>query len=278
MMKRCLLILALLTVFRTPIRHTNPVPVPVNLPSAPAISARCAIVMDADTGEVLYEKEADRRSLIASTTKIMTGYLVCRGMDLAAEVTVPAEAVGLEGSSMYLREGETLTGRDLLYGMLLHSGNDAAEALALLCAGSEAAFVAQMNETAAALGLTQTHFSNPHGLDSEENYSTARDLARLAAAALKEPLFRRVASTRTVTVAGDRVLTNHNRLLWQYEGCVGVKTGYTRAAGRILVSAARRGGRTLICVTLNDPNDWQDHCALLDAGFSHGTRHDQPSA
>ena len=234
---------------------------------APAVSAASALVMEADTGRVLFEKQAHRKSLIASTTKIMTGYLVCRTMDLSAPVTVPEAAAGIEGSSLYLQAGEVLTGRDLLYGMLLHSGNDAAAALAILCAGSEADFVAQMNQTALGLGLKDTHFANPHGLDSEENYSTAADLARLAAAALREPLFRQVVSTKTVTVAGDRVLTNHNKLLWRCPGCMGVKTGYTRAAGRILVSAARRNGRTLICVTLNAPDDWKDHCALYDWAF-----------
>lgn len=236
-------------------------------PKAPGISARCAILMDADSGTVLYERQANQKSLIASTTKIMTGYLVCREMDLDASVTVPPEAEGVEGSSMYLRAGEEMTVRDLLLGLMLHSGNDAAEALSILCDGSEEAFVDRMNQTAEDLGLTATSYANPHGLDSENNYSTARDLARLAAAALENDTFRQTVSTKSAMAAG-RALTNHNKLLWHCPGCIGVKTGYTKAAGRILVSAAEREGRRLICVTINAPDDWRDHRALLDWGFS----------
>ncbi len=168
---------------------------------------------------------------------------------------------------MYLKKDETLTRRDLLYGMMLHSGNDAALTLAISVSGSEAAFVRQMNLRARALGLTQTHFANPHGLDSGENYSTALDLAHLAQAALQNAQLRAVVSTKTAVCAG-RTLTNHNKLLWRYDGCIGVKTGYTRHAGRILVSAAERDGRMLIAVTISDPDDWRDHTALLDYGFA----------
>ena len=229
--------------------------------NTPGVSARCCLVMDAGSGEVLYEKNADERSLIASTTKIMTGLLACRLVDLDAAFEIPPEAVGVEGSSMYLRAGETLTGEDLLYGMMLHSGNDAAVALAIAASGSEDAFAAEMNREAAALGLNNTRFANPHGLDDPDNYSTARDLARLTAAAMSDENFRRVVSARTKTV-GTRALTNHNKLLWTCEGCIGVKTGYTKAAGRILVSAAEREGRTLIVVTIDDPDDWSDHKRL----------------
>ena len=261
-MKKFLLLLAILTLLGgslAPVEQTA-------LPD-PGISARSAILMDADTGAVLYEREADRLSLIASTTKIMTGYLVCRDMDPDRTVTVPEAAVGVEGSSMYLKAGEEMRVRDLLLGMMLHSGNDAAAALAILHAGSIEAFAAEMNRTAADLGLTDTRYANPHGLDSEDNYSTARDLARLTAAALENDAFRQTVSTRTAEAAG-RVLTNHNKLLWRCPGCIGVKTGYTRAAGRILVSAAEREGRRLICVTIHAPDDWQDHCALLDLAFA----------
>ena len=226
-----------------------------------------AALLDGATGECLYAKNGEQRALIASTTKIMTGLLVCEAGELDRVVTVPDAAVGLEGSSMYLKKGETLTRRDLLYGMMLHSGNDAALTLAVSISGSEAAFVRQMNQRARALGLTQTHFANPHGLDSGENYSTALDLARLAQAALQNVQFRAVVSTKTITCAG-RALTNHNKLLWRYDGCIGVKTGYTRHAGRILVSAAERDGRLLIAVTISDPDDWRDHAALLDYGFA----------
>ena len=233
----------------------------------PQVSAKSAALLDGTTGECLYEKNGDQRALIASTTKIMTGLLVCEAGDLGRTVTVPETAAGTEGSSMYLKSGETLTRRELLYGMMLHSGNDAALTLAISVSGSEAAFVRQMNWRACALNLTQTHFANPHGLDSGENYSTALDLARLAQAALQNEQFRAVVSTKTITCAG-RTLTNHNKLLWRYDGCIGVKTGYTRHAGRILVSAAERGGRMLIAVTISDPDDWRDHVSLLDYGFA----------
>lgn len=223
--------------------------------------------MDADTGAVLYEKDADAQSLIASTTKIMTGCLICETCDLNEQITVPNEAVGIEGSSVYLKAGETLCVRDLLYGMLLQSGNDAATALALHCSGSVEAFAEQMNAKARELGLTNTHFANPHGLDDEENYGSARDLAKLTAYALKNPDFAQIVSTKTYR-ADDRCFVNHNKLLWRCEGAIGVKTGYTKAAGRILVSAASRNGRTLICVTVSAPDDWNDHCNLYDYGFS----------
>ena len=233
----------------------------------PQVSAKSAALLDGTTGECLCEKNGDQRALIASTTKIMTGLLVCEAGDLDRTVTVPETAAGTEGSSMYLKSGETLTRRELLYGMMLHSGNDAALTLAISVSGSEAAFVRQMNRRACALNLTQTHFANPHGLDSGENYSTALDMVRLAQAALQNEQFRAVVSTKTITCAG-RTLTNHNKLLWRYDGCIGVKTGYTRHAGRILVSAAERGGRMLIAVTISDPDDWRDHVSLLDYGFA----------
>lgn len=240
--------------------------------AAPSVSAKSAILMDAETGRVLYEHNADNRSLIASTTKIMTGLLISEQCDLEARVKVPKAAVGVEGSSMYLKEGEILPVKALLYGMMLHSGNDAAVTLAMYCSGSVEAFAQRMNLKARALGLANTHFSNPHGLDDSDNYSTARDLAKLAAFAMNDPVFHEVASQKTA-VFGQRSLTNHNKLLWQYPGAVGVKTGYTRSAGRILVSCAERDGRRLVAVTIQDPNDWADHKRLLDFGFeAYGQR------
>jgi D-alanyl-D-alanine carboxypeptidase len=236
--------------------------------AAPKTSAGRGVLMDADTGELLWSLHPDDPGLIASTTKIMTAWLICLNGDLGRPVTIPAEAVGVEGSSLYLREGETLTREELLLGTMLQSGNDAALALAIDAAGSEAAFVERMNEAARDLGLQNTRYANPHGLDQEGNYSSARDLALLTAAALGNDDFRRIATVRAATVTGDRVLTNHNKLLWRCQGCIGVKTGYTRAAGRLLVTAAQREGRTLICVTINDANDWQDHIALFDWGFA----------
>ena len=234
---------------------------------SPRLSAKSAVLLDASTGRVLYASHAEDKSLIASTTKIMTALVICETGDLNRTVVIPPEAVGIEGSSMYLKAGEVLSVHELLYGLMLRSGNDAAVALALADSGSISAFAMRMNEKAAVLGLKNTHYANPHGLDSEENYSTALDLARLTRFALQNPDFAQLVSTKSVTI-GDRVLTNHNKLLWQYSGAIGVKTGYTRTAGRILVGAAERDGRRLIAVTIADPNDWADHAALFDYGFS----------
>jgi D-alanyl-D-alanine carboxypeptidase len=223
--------------------------------------------MDSTTGRVLYEKNADERSLIASTTKIMTALIVCEQCNVLDRMRIPKEAVGIEGSSMYLWEGEVLTLQELLYGLMLSSGNDAAVALAIYCGGTVEGFAEMMNDKARVLGLKDTHFENPNGLDSPGHYSTARDLAVLASHAMENPIFYKTVSAKNVTV-GQRCLRNHNKLLWQVEGADGVKTGFTKAAGRILVSSATRNGRRLIAVTIDDPADWQDHGALLEEGFS----------
>ena len=233
----------------------------------PSVSARHAILLDGTTGRVLYEKDCHSAALIASTTKIMTGLLIAEACDLDAKICVPAEAVGVEGSSVHLKENELLSVRTLLYGLMLHSGNDAAVALAMHAAGSVEGFAQKMNLRAEELGLKDTHYANPHGLDEEGHYSSAYDLGRLTAAAMENDVFRQVVSTKTITLE-DRTFTNHNKMLWRYEGAVGVKTGYTMSAGRVLVSAAERDGRRLICVTIYDKNDWIDHARLLDFGFS----------
>lgn len=232
-----------------------------------AISAKKAILVDANTGRVLYEKDANSRSLIASTTKIMTALIICQQCNVLDRVRIPKEAVGIEGSSMYLREGEVLSVQELLYGLMLSSGNDAAVALAIYCGGTVGGFVELMNDKAHALGMNGTHFANPNGLDSPGHYSTAADLALLGAYAMKDPIFAQTVSTKSVRV-GERCLQNHNKLLWRVDGADGVKTGFTRAAGRILVSSAVRSGRRLVCVTINDGNDWADHAAMLEDGFS----------
>lgn len=234
---------------------------------AQALSAEHAIVLDAATGRVLYEKAADERSLIASTTKIMTALVVCEHCNVLDRMRIPPEAVGIEGSSMYLREGEILTIQELLYGLMLQSGNDAAVALAIYCGGTVEGFVGMMNDKAHRLGLENTHFENPNGLDSPGHYSTARDLALLTAYAMENPIFAKTVSTKSVRI-GQRYLTNHNKLLWQLDGADGVKTGFTKAAGRSLVSSAVRDGRRLVCVTINAPDDWRDHKQLLEDGFS----------
>lgn len=232
-----------------------------------ALSADKAILLDAGTGRVLYEKNADRQALIASTTKIMTALVVCEHCNVLDRMRIPKEAVGIEGSSMYLQEGEVLTVQELLYGLMLHSGNDAAVALAIYCGGTVEGFSQLMNDKAHRLGMTDTHFENPNGLDSPGHYSTARDMAKLAAYAMQNPIFAKTVSTKNVTV-GNRYLRNHNKLLWTLQGADGVKTGFTKAAGRILVSSANRQGRELICVTMNAPDDWRDHTALIEDGFS----------
>lgn len=244
-------LLAVILVFSFPVR---------------AVSAKSAIVEDCTTGRTLYERAADTRSLIASTTKIMTALLVCERCNVLDRMKIPKEAVGIEGSSMYLQEGEILTVQELLYGLMLHSGNDAAVALAIYCAGTVEEFTQLMNDKARTLGMANTNFENPNGLDSENHYSTAKDLSILATYAMNNPIFAKIVSTKTVKI-GQRHFVNHNKLLWQFEGADGVKTGYTRAAGRILVSSAKRNGRHLVAVTINDPNDWQDHIALLESGF-----------
>ena len=234
---------------------------------ARAVSAEKALSMDAVSGRVLFEKNADSRSLIASTTKIMTALVVCEQCNVLDRMRIPREAVGIEGSSMYLREGEVLTLQELLYGLMLSSGNDAAVALAIYCGGTVEGFVERMNDKARVLGLNNTHFENPNGLDSPGHYSTARDLAKLASYAMENPVFYKTVSAKNVTV-GDRYLHNHNKLLWLVEGADGVKTGFTKAAGRALVSSATREGRRIIAVTLNDPNDWREHQTFLEEGFA----------
>ena len=234
---------------------------------AEAVSARRAYVLDAVSGRELFARNADERSLIASTTKIMTALIVCEQCNVLDRMRIPKEAVGIEGSSMYLKEGEVLTLQELLYGLMLSSGNDAAIALAIYCGGTVEGFAELMNDKARILGLNGTHFENPNGLDSPGHYSTARDLAVLAAYAMKNPVFYKTVSAKNVKV-GERYLTNHNKLLWRLEGADGVKTGFTKAAGRILVSSATRQGRRIIGVTIDAPDDWNDHCQLLNDGFA----------
>ena len=224
-------------------------------------------MLDAVSGRSLYEKNANERSLIASTTKIMTALIVCEQCNVLDRMRIPKEAVGIEGSSMYLQEGEILTLQELLYGLMLSSGNDAAVALAIYCGGTVEGFAELMNDKARNLGLHGTHFENPNGLDSPSHYSTAKDLAVLAAYAMENPIFAKTVSTKNLKI-GNRYLTNHNKLLWRVEGADGVKTGFTKAAGRILVSSAARQGRRIIAVTIDDGDDWNDHAALLETGFS----------
>lgn len=234
--------------------------------SASAVSAHSAVVLDALTGEALFEQNADEILPMASTTKIMTALIALEYGDLDRVYTVKKEYTLVEGSSMYLREGEKISLRDTLYGLMLMSGNDAALAIAGECGGQEA-FVAAMNDKALELGLANTHFDNPNGLDSENHHTTARELAKLTAYAMENADFRQIVGTAAYTMEG-RSMTNHNKLLRLYPDAVGVKTGFTKKSGRCLVSAAERGGRRLIAVTLNDPDDWDDHIAMLNTAFA----------
>lgn len=234
---------------------------------AVSTSATSAILMDADSGRVLYQQNADRQMLIASTTKILTALVAIRRGNLADTVKVSREAAYTEGSSMYLKEGESLTLETLLYGLMLCSGNDAAVAIAEHIAGSQEGFARLMNETAKELGMTSSSFANPNGLDHEAHYSTARDMARLACAAMDDAAIVRIVSTRTITIGG-RTMTNHNKLLSYMDNCTGLKTGYTKAAGRTLVSCAEQNGQRLVAVTLQDGNDWADHQSLFEYGFA----------
>ena len=231
------------------------------------LSAHSAIVLCADTGDVIFEQNADERMLIASITKIMTAIVVIENADLDAQIVIKPEWSAIEGSSMYANPGQSYTVRELLYGMMLNSGNDAAEALACTVCGDESTFVEKMNETASRLGMENSSFRNPHGLDEDGHYSTARDMARLTAYCMENDDFRDIASTNCAVIKGVTYY-NHNRLLREYEGCIGVKTGYTMAAGRTLVSCAERNGMRLVCVTLSAPDDWNDHKYLLDKAFS----------
>lgn len=236
--------------------------------NCPRVSARSAVLYDCTANRVLWGKDENSQSLIASTTKIMTALVALQCCDPAEQVTIPQEAVGVEGSSVYLKAGEVLTVEELLLGLMLQSGNDAAVALAIHCAGSVEAFAAKMNCMAERLEMNHSHFVNPNGLDHRDHYSTAYDLALLTDYALDDPVFARIVRCKKAVISGDRSLVNHNKLLWRYEDCIGVKTGYTRTAGRILVSAAQREGRRLVAVTINAPDDWNDHCRLLDYGFT----------
>lgn len=245
-------------------------------------TARSACVINAATGDIVFEKNADERLPMASTTKIMTAYAALKYSNLNDVVTVSMNAQQQEGSGMYIAAGEQFYMEDLLYGLMLNSGNDAAVAIAEHISGDTGKFVDLMNNMAWVMGAGNTMFCNPNGLPNQAHYTTAKDLAKITMNAMKIPEFRKIVSTRARTVwqaprqteAGMEVpikayeLYNHNKLLGTYDGAIGVKTGYTEAAGRCLVSAAERDGMTFIAVTLNDKDDWNTHAQLLDAAFA----------
>ena len=238
----------------------------------PIVSAQAAVVYHPDTQQVLYAKNENTEMLIASTTKIMTAIIALENCDPEEQVSITAEMANVEGSSMYLQAGERYTIRELLYGLMLASGNDAATAIAVHTAGDEAAFAQLMNEKAVSLGMEHTSFENPHGLDGEHHYSTAVDMAKLMAYAMENSTFAEIAGTSHITIKG-MTYVNHNKLLWQCDGVIGGKTGYTMAAGRTLVTCCERNGQRLICVTLCDSDDWQDHAALYDWAYAAYKNH-----
>ena len=238
----------------------------------PSVSAKSSTLYEPTTNDFLLEKNADLRLPMASTTKIMTALIAIEKCDLNEEVIIPKEATGIEGSSIYMKEGDRISVKDLIYSVLLQSANDAATALAIKIGGDVKGFADIMNEYASKLGLKNTRFQNPHGLDEKDHYTTARDLALLASAALKNDAFKAICSTYKHTFMlsdSPRVIFNHNKLLKRYDGAIGVKTGFTDESGRCLVSAAERNGICLIAVTMNAPDDWNDHTKMLNFGFDN---------
>ncbi|CDE18699.1 MAG: D-alanyl-D-alanine carboxypeptidase [Eubacterium sp.] len=244
----------------------------VSAAPSPGDSSLCSVVVEAESGDIIFEKNAHERRGPASTTKIMTALVALENSRTDDIVKIDPRAVGTEGSSAYLCAGEKVLLSDLLYAVMLGSANDAAAAIAYHIGGSIEGFAEMMNARAEKLGLSDTHFENPHGLDGESHYTTAYDLAMIAREALKNENFRNIVSTKTKAVKlsdGNvtRVFKNHNRLLFEYDDIIGVKTGFTKKCGRTLVSAAERDGVTVICVTLCDGDDWRDHRKLLSAGL-----------
>lgn len=229
---------------------------------------KAEIAMELTQGKVLHEKNADCRLPMASTTKIMTALLICEDCDLGETITVPDEAVGIEGSSIYLKKGEVISVNDLLHGLMLRSGNDAATALAIHHSGSVENFVAAMNEKCENLHLKNTHFANPSGLPDENHYTTARELCEIARYAMSNETFAKVAACKSY--AGDyRTFSNKNKLLYSFEGANGVKTGYTVKAGRCLVSSAKRDNMDVICVVLNCYDMYERSEQIIQSCFNN---------
>lgn len=237
------------------------------------VSAECAVLISRQTGEVIFQKNAYAKHSMASTTKIMTSLLAAQSGKLHDELTVTEEMVRVEGTSMGLLPGDIVSVKELIYGMLLPSGNDAANATAVYLGGNVENFAKQMNAKAKEIGMENTNFVTPSGLDDKNHYSTAFDMALLGRYAVGNPVFRSVCSSEKATLSYgnppyNRTLYNHNRLLESYKYALGIKTGFTKKSGRCLVSYAEKDGMGLIAVTLNAPDDWNDHKLMLDYGFS----------
>lgn len=240
---------------------------------APSVSAEGAVLINSDNGRILYEKNPDEKLYPASTTKIMTALVALEtleelGLGIDSKVIVPVEAAGIEGSSLYLKAGEKLSLEELLYGLILQSGNDSAEAIAVCVGGTREAFVEKMNLKAEQLGCSGTHFVNPSGLFDENHYTTAGDLAIIAAEAMEREDFREiVGAQKWASEETDRSFVNKNKTVFNYEGGNGVKIGFTKKSGRTLVASAERDGTELIAVVLRDGNWFNDAYALMDYGF-----------
>ncbi len=241
---------------------------------APQTSGKAAILMDGRSGRILYENNIREKLPMASTTKIMTAIVALEHGNLDDIITIPPEASGIEGSSIWLSPGETHTLKDLLYALMLRSGNDAATAIAIHIGGSVEGFVSMMNLTSRRIGAMDTNFTNPHGLHDDEHYTTAYDLALITSYGLNNPVFEEIVSTKYYTMPWeghdwDRAMRNKNKILWTYEGANGVKTGYTKKAGRCFVGSSKRNGMQLIAVVLNCGPMFEESTALLDYGFEN---------
>ncbi len=237
------------------------------------VSARSAVLMCVNSGEILFSKNENKRLSMASTTKIMTALIALEAATPGREIVVTPEMVAVEGTSMGLVAGDSVSLRELVYGMMLQSGNDAANTVAYVLGGTPERFSGIMNDRAVQIGMKNTNFVTASGLDDSNHYSTAYDMALLAAECIRNPEFRYICSQKSAKLTyGNppypRVLTNHNRLLWKYPDTIGIKTGFTKKSGRCLVSAAERNGITLVAVTLNAADDWNDHISMFEYGFS----------
>jgi len=239
---------------------------------ATQVSAQSAIVIEAKSRKIIFAKNENKILQMASTTKIMTALTVIEEYpDLEKIVAVPQKAANTEGSSMYLKANEKISVKSLLYGLMLVSGNDAANTLALTLGENEENFVNKMNEKAKEIGLKDTNFKNPSGLPNEEHFTTAKELSLIAARAMENETFCQIVKTKSIH-DNNRTLVNHNKLLSLYDSCIGIKTGFTKTAGRCLVSAAQKDGITLIAVTLNAPDDWNDHINMFNESFDKTQR------
>lgn len=268
MMKKTILIILFLSCFYfiKPITFNN-----VN---ALIVESDSQIVMEVNSNRVLFEKNSFVKRFMASTTKILTAIIVIENCDIDKEIQIKKEYTGIEGSSIYLEEGEILTLRHLLYGLMLRSGNDCAHALAVECAGSIENFSILMNETAYKIGAKNSHFVNPHGLHDDNHFTTAYDLALISCYAMKNQTFREIVGTKNIKIPCTtrdylRNLVNKNKMLFNYDGCTGIKTGYTKKAGRCLVSSCVRNGMELVCVVLNCPQMWEVSSNCLNNTFAN---------